>query len=1232
MPISLPTLFRSRATTSTEQQETPSTNRLGKRRASGTTPAADSVPTELRGLKPARPRTPDTTGQAPGDADMTRTVEAGPGTDAAFEAAPRAAPNSAGTRRRGSDTSGKKPPTLPEKTTLSERNFMRGFGMTSKTVALTPSHSVTTSAEPNLKSSVRKDGDEPLRASPLLKNGGRPKTAVGAKPGKTLTRLENERARTATDTAVDDLFAEHSRLFASAATHTTTGAATADRPRADMLAELKSTKAANALSTAQVDKLAKTLNLAFKDSATPVRDGIEALQALKNTNLLQTLRSDPHLAGPAPAAQSNAWMLAQRLEAVPGGMGMALLNKLTPSTPRPAGVDATVTAGDRVMLRTFLAASAAVARDAKANGRTVGHDPQSLFTQPDSTLRAAIAAVGTDNWPGRNGAATPPGIPLTDNEKALLAVTDELKALDRHVAATPGQPFAKGTHGCAYAIGVVHNGLTENIGGSKGETAAKKAKGGAVKSEFQWIDAFAEKSFGKHLGRTLKTTQPEKLKGIARMRRALNNHLNVNSNKSAFHAYDSVVSSKGLNRGLVLPHRSPIADGRAFGKMLTTFSNEAERGLREDFAEEPLMDASGKFSAERLMSNEPALRSLVRATIVATTRDQEKMLPDLRHLDARSDFTKETIFKAVRARISDPAEGTTIGTLEDRIKDFIGQDNQPLTAQRILQWAGEIGGPADDAAATRMARAPSANGPTVWHEFAKSFDRVENGAIAPLDTPPLKGMTRHEAANLIRRLVERDELGSGFTLSNGGNVQISTKGVSGAVSNALLGISANVRINLTGGALRVVSFEDFVSADRSGIRIAVSTLKKVEVGAGGSVGHSFDEHTPVTLSAGGDVSYKYQVTNQEGVVYGFARHATGGVGGDEALSLKKGELIQILLDDLPARDPAIPNPDLPGNDEDFSSRTKRALQAFPYELSVGSFEFSQSDHALSAALTGGAGIRFGDFRLGLPAGHVGGEGHRTTSSYRDNSGWLRTERETESLSCKATADLTLATLGGLDPIQGGNVSSKAQLVAGSFATGSVDFYHHSIKDSTTLIVAEGEELSTSFQQRFYGNGQSYLKGISQNVQKASHDKAAKFHGPNEYQKNGEADTDHPAREADVVARVSTRLEHISNRFLEEKDLTATPNYYSEYDQSEVIEKANDWRADRYIAEQNKDKARGKDITRAIWDIHADPVNHQARFVIATKERSTIENKGPNNILGVTAGIQNQVVEHNITFS
>jgi hypothetical protein len=1226
MPFSISKLFsRSPATTSTEPSELAPMNRSANRQTRGTTSTANAMPTALQGLQnaPAHLRTQDNRRHVPSDVDMSRTIQREAGTETAFGAVPG---GTAAPAKRTPNVLKKKPPVLPEKKTLSENAFMKGFGVTSKTVALTPFYSVTDSAQPNLQSSVRKEGDAPLRESPALKNGGQPKAASEVKPSKTRVKLEQERLLADTDTALDELFVEHTKLFRSQAAPLAAGSAVSDSPRSAMLDRLKTVKAEKGLSTAQVDKLAKTLDLAFRDSATPVKDGIDALNALQELNLLGKLRANSHLTPPASVAESNAWMLAQRLEAVPGGIGMALINKLTPATPRPAGVNPTVTAADRVMLRSFLAASAAVANQAKASGATVSHDPYSLFNQPGSSLKRAIDAVGANNWPGSNGAATPLGIPLNDNEKAMLAVTDELKALDQHVLDHPKSPFRKGTHGCVHSIGVVHNRLTESISGTKGEKAAKKAKGGPVQSEFEWIDAFAEKAFDKHLDRALKTSQPEKLKGIARLKRALNNHLNVNSNKSAFHAYDSVTSSKGLNRGLVLPHRSPIAEGRAFGKMLTAFSSETERQLKEGFTDdlmEPsLTRADGKLAPEGLISNELALRSLVRAQIIATTRDQEKMMPDLRYLDPRSELTKKTIFNAVRARIGDLPDGANMETLENRIKDFINVDNQPLTAQRILQWASEIGGPANEGEATRMAKSPL--GPPAWHDFAKGFDRVENGFVEDIKTPPLEGMSRHEAALLIRSLGERDELGSGYTITNGGNVQVSTKGVSGVVSNALLGVSGNIRINLAGGQVRLVSFEKFTSTDRSGVRIATSTLTKVEAGAGASVGHAFDEHAPVTLSFGGDASYKYQVTDQVGAVFGFARHATGGVAGDEDLSLKKtGELIQILLDDLPQQDPSNPNPEVPGNAEDFKSRTRLALQAFPYELSVGSYEFSQTDHALAASLTGGAGVRLGEFRLGLPNGHVGAEGHRTKTTYRDNSGWLRTEKKTESLSCKATADIALASLGGLDPLHDGTVSGKLQLVAGSGATGNVDFYHHMIKDATNIILAEEEELPTSFQLRSYGNGTSYLKAKSENIHKTSHEKGAKYHA-NEYL--------NPELQADVVARIENSQQKISNQFLERKDLTATPNDYFEYDQKKVVDDSNNWRADKYFAEPGSAKARSKEIDTVITELHADPANHQHRFVVINDEVSTTENKGANNIMGVTVGVQNQAVQRRLGFA
>jgi len=93
--------------------------------------------------------------------------------------------------------------------------------------------------------------------------------------------------------------------------------------------------------------------------------------------------------------------------------------------------------------------------------------------------------------------------------------------------------------------------------------------------------------------------------------------------------------------------------------------------------------------------------------------------------------------------------------------------------------------------------------------------------------------------------------------------------------------------------------------------------------------------------------------------------------------------------------------------------------------------------------------------------------------------------------------------------------------------------------------------------------------------------------------------------------VSTRLEHISNRSLEEKDLTHLLIITRITIIPEVIEKANDWEPDRYIAERTRTKARGKDIPswRSVTFTRIRATN-QARFGSRQKSVPTIETKGP----------------------
>lgn len=1087
--------------------------------------------------------------------------------------------------------------------------YIHGFGISSTSLSLTPFQTDTSTARAKPFTGVVREGDAPIEPHRHLRDlpGGTPPGALHESP--IVNALEDAHA-------LDKLFLDERFLPGT--------------ERRQLIDSIKTIAEHKNLTPLETTSLAQALHIAFGRSPDRAHDAAYdpaydaahdariALRSLPETNLLDALRDDAEPPRAPDYDADRAWALAQELVHIPGGVGASLLDKLTPKTERPAGTHPSVVEKDRMLVGVLLKASQQAVREArffaepKAQGKILGvfsgpsrqvgsaaspspngprmlaHDPASIFA--DGALHAAIAEAGDGNWPGRGNSAVPSNLTLA--QKAMLAAKEELREIDAHVAndATRGAAFTKGTHGCRFAISMIRGDML---------TDEMRAPDG-TRSQFGRTEARLGKSVGKHLDRAMR--RPKAWTQFLGSLEALGRHVGVYKNKSPFYTYNRLAEGDG-GRGMGVGNRGGTHAGRAFRDMMDQVHQT--------------IDARETLVGDAAIGDDQALKQLVRASIMQTTKEETGPLPRYAQPSVLSNLSQEKAAAAVATKLS--AAGIEPDqTLRAKIASVVAEENQPLTAQRLRQWAADVGGPGSNEALEDILAAQAADHP--WRAFAQAFQHAENPSnVAPIATPSLRGKSREEVADILAKIVAAEELGSGFAFDSAGNVQGTTKNVSGIISSIPLHMLGSVHVDLGGGKIRTVRFESVTSTDRSQLRVSVTTLKRGQGGLGGSVGHFSGHEHPVTLGGGIDAGGAYEVVHQEGAVLGFPRNLSGGVMGDRAVNEKKGQLVKLLV--LGGELEGYPRP---ANEEDRKSLIKCAYQAFGDDLSIGFYEMNQTDKQGTLSVNGSVGIRFGHFKLSTPTLGAGAKAQSATIRYRDQSGFLKTEWETDSTSYNASFQGSLAGLSGYDEVPSGNDDLSGSVITSvaPFLSGSAQFFRFGVADRRVQILQDDKELPTSFATRTFQAPISFLHEFGQNVDKYAEEKAKQYFAK-EYNAGG------TSRE-NVVAREKSRMIEFVNHYLKQRDLTATPQLYTEFGSN--VETANKLRAAAYMAERLGKKDTAQAARQEIDTIHSDQKYREGRFLTSLQIEQESQQVGLNGIAGVTYARNDNRAQQVLTFT
>ncbi|VVE12542.1 hypothetical protein [Pandoraea anhela] len=1060
--------------------------------------------------------------------------------------------------------------------------YKHGFGISQTSRSITPFHTLTSSAKPKMQSVVRNEGKD---APPV------PKTLAAQMADAALASARPDATPSGALRKLDSA-AELSRVLDRHFQGTP-----AEKQR--LTATLGGIRETAQLSHAETALLAKSLAIAF-----PSADkAVDALTGLRDLHVVDDiLRPSPDFHG-ASAANKAGWQFAAKLADVEGGIGLSLLHKVSSHAGGADGKPAAMTEAQGGLVLAYLRAASEVAR-AAGSDRV---DPAAIYGQ--GAIATAVRAVkgsgdgGGAAWPGRAGTATPAGVTLTLAEKALLAVHDEL------------DPAITARHGCAFAVQMVRGGMV---------TDARRSADGTP-SEFHRVESRAAKSCGKHVDRALRS-------GTSNVLTSLLKRFGLHQGKSPYHAYNAVISSDGQNIGFGLSHKGGIHEGRAVKDMMDVL----EGALKQSGGpgQRPLLEADGKTATSS--PDDATLRSLVRLAVLQAVKANTVLLPRYARGDEPTpqmrDAARAGVLGMIRQEASSSA--TTGDALAQRVDKMLDEESGRMTPAALLQWAADAGGPADEAAlATHVGKAARQGQPD-WAMFAKGFDLAASNARPVVETPSIKGATREDVATVLADMVRGEELGSGFSMTNGGYTQGTTRGVSEIISGILTVGTGSVRIDLGGGRKRYVTFESGVGTDRSYIRMGVATVAQGQGGAGGSIGpHIAASHDlKVSASAGADLQQAYEDVHYEGAVFGFPRHLSGGVGGDRDLAEQKAKLVALLLDVAGGGngrgDETLQRP---GNKEDQGSLVKAAYQAFGDRISVGRFEITGPTHTTTGSVNGGIGITAGHFNLG-PNIRLSGQMKIGATNYQDLSGTLKTVKTADAHTFKASVDGTVATFSGLitehlthsateaaSHSVGAHLTGFTQLVAGRVGAGSMDFFKCGETRSTNRILVDGKQLPTSCAVTTYNDPASFVGALSEDFHGFADDKSKKFFGARH------------ARAADESVEIEKRvLGEFAGEVLAQRDLTAAPQLYWEW--GAHVDTVNLLAADADLSRKLNDTPRAAEAERDMQRIHQDPAYREGRFIINANVQSTSDTKGINGLLGITHNVENRVSEQSLRFS
>ncbi|MCS4510308.1 hypothetical protein [Xylophilus ampelinus] len=1099
--------------------------------------------------------------------------------------------------------------------------YDKGIGVAAyaKTKLFNPFHRTDVSARPTVGRHVRSDGD----AVPSM-----PSKMSGA--ARTATALAVEGPRLRALKQAPDLQAMLAGAYPDAQPYERTALA-------DSLTDIARS---GGLTSPELHLLSGALMQAH-----PL-DMSEAAACLAGLCELRLVEALAHPSSSPPTDEARlAWAFAAALVALVPGKAIDLLDKVTDGALNGnAGEGGARRAPWNAQQRDGVLCYLIAARE--IGGTAV--DPHSIYAMErlaaciDESRRQAhrdgAVARKKDVWPGRAGAALPlhedaggsSAVRLNLYEKALLAVHDML------------DPAVTEVHGCAFAAYRVLNGLASG--------QATNADGS--QSDEHYIMARTRK------GRTWMDRAR-----APRGRRAAFKLALTHRGKSPYLVVNKVVSPQGMDARMTLSHNNGIHHGRAMKDMIGTLEQALDQ--RGGPGGSPLPTRKHPIPASAVRPDEveglTTLRNLVRRSLLSEARGEvgplftrynlSRAIPPDR-IDAARAAVLDCIRPADGAAGSPPRWPQDITAAVDALLADAGSappdasdveeggeaswtgtaQNRPLTPQCLLDWAADVGGPRDEAAAMELEPGEAAFGEPDWARFASSYARVARNEAPEPEIVSLEGKSHKDACLVIAEMIRGkhagdnsgEELASSFTLEHGGNSGFNTGSVMQRICGVLLGF---FRCHVDAGVqhTRRVSFESRNAAERSGIVMRVQTFVRMSLGAGGLAGIK-GSAGPVggSVAVGVSASHVWKLASEEGVNWNFPRDRSGGLANDQQLADKKARLF-LLLNGV--ADPQGGPYRLPGNPEDRSTGglpdlINLALQEFGPSLSINRYKVEQSlEMGPTLEVAAGAGVSKGPVVVGLAPTKLFHDVRTSVMHQKDLTGSYRVDRETrhEHVVDRATGALAMLLGQANDWEQAGSVGTLDAVVSVSpLAQGAVDVRRKGVAEATVRISRNHKTLPTSYLSTSYDRPNDFYKAYGARLESNVEDMNKKFY---------------PGRHAEDAARERGKqmaaLGQFVGRHATRQDMTMKfADWYElgDYDDSDTALRA----------QAHLDGARGDAVQAAAARAEADqllrePGNQESRYVIALNTRSVGMTLGVNGQLGATHNGQYTYTERSPDF-
>ncbi|MFT5532176.1 MAG: hypothetical protein ACI802_000396 [Candidatus Paceibacteria bacterium] len=451
----------------------------------------------------------------------------------------------------------------------------------------------------------------------------------------------------------------------------------------------------------------------------------------------------------------------------------------------------------------------------------------------------------------------------------------------------------------------------------------------------------------------------------------------------------------------------------------------------------------------------------------------------------------------------------------ETLKAMLEEENKRYLPELLDKWLMEEQATSGPATAEQTA------------QYAQSIARVK-GATTELRMGP---MTRENLANGIADLIRDElELGAGLTLTNGGSIGASTKGITQLIVGALTGWMVRGSVYLRMHRLRHAALEFKLSSAGVELRAGSQTIKSKAAGFGVLAGLGMNALNIVKFRVGGGIAAEIGDGNEHfsGVVLRLPR-GKNGVEEDPAVRARFAEVVRrLLLRDAGSHE----NINAPGSDG--ASPLKNLLQQFN-DLSVnlvGQSLGSTSQRVKNAELSARASV--GTLELG-PTAAISTNQTVYNETYKEEQGRIRVEKTTREV--KRGVNIATRAFGGfpIDRIPGRAVAALPPAL--TLADVNTDVWNTGDVVKQNLIFQDGQIDVRTFVIKAYGHLDGFVEHITDNLDVWCAARARKFF-PDEYHGG-------PERRQKAIKEEHRRISHFIDRA--KKRVAETQTFFSNLD-------------------------------------------------------------------------------------